>query len=120
MVVLAALESLGTAGGSGLLDADDLRGFLTDTAALASRAGAARTALANVDDSLVRALDDEIDLARRLVIAVLALRYGERVRAAVRVIDHGEGQRRGLAIEALDVLLSRDEAAIALSLVRRD
>ena len=91
VVVLAALESLGAAGGSGLLDADDLRGFLTDAAALASRAAAARTALADVDDSLVRALDDEIDLARRLVIAVLALRYGERVRAAVRVIDHGEG-----------------------------
>ena len=51
---------------------------------------------------------------------MLALRHGERIRAAVRVIDHGEGQRRGLATEALDVLLSRDEAAIALPLVRRE
>ncbi len=120
VVVLAALESLGAAGGNDLLDSGVLDEFLDDAAALATRAGAARAALADVDDSLVRALDDEVDLARRLVIAVLALRHGERVRAAVRVVDHGEGQRRGLAIEALDVLLSRDEAAIALPLVRHD
>ena len=72
------------------------------------------------DGPLIRALDDEIDLARRLVIAVLALRHGERIRAAVRVVDHGGGARRALGVEALDVLLSRDEAALALPLVRRD
>ena len=87
---------------------------------LAERADAARAALADYDASLVRALDDEIDLARRLVIAVLALRHGEGIRAAVRVIDCEEGQRRALAIEALDVVLSRREAAIALPLVTRD
>ena len=54
------------------------------------------------------------------MIAVLALRHGEQVRAAVRVIDHAEGERRALAIEALDVALSRAEAAAALPLVRRD
>ena len=51
---------------------------------------------------------------------MLALRHGERVREAVRVVDHADGQRRALGVEALDVLLSRDEAAVALPLVRRD
>ena len=70
--------------------------------------------------SLLRALDDEIDLARRLVIAVLSVRHGERVRDAVRVVDRADGQRRALGVEALDVLLSREEAEIAVPLVRRD
>jgi len=38
----------------------------------------------------------------------------------VRVVDHGEGSRRALGVEALDVVLSRDESALALPLVRRD
>jgi hypothetical protein len=50
---------------------------------------------------------------------VLALRHGDRVRAAVRVVDHADGQRRALGVEALDVLLSREEAGIALPLVSR-
>ena len=94
--------------------------LLLDSTALAERAFAARAALADRDASLVRALDDEIDLARRLVIAVLALRHGDRIRAAVRVVDREEGARRALAVEALDVVLSRHEAAIALPLVSRD
>ena len=68
----------------------------------------------------MRALDDEIDLARRLVIATLTLRYGERVPEAVRIIDHAEGARRALGVEALDVVLTRAEATVALPLVRRD
>jgi hypothetical protein len=55
-----------------------------------------------------------------MVVAALTLRYGVRVRDAVRVAEHAEGQRRALGLEALDVLLSRTEAAIALPLVRRD
>jgi hypothetical protein len=35
-------------------------------------------------------------------------------------VDGAEGQRRALGVEALDVLISREEAAIALPLVRRD
>ena len=85
-----------------------------------ARALAARVSLAASDGSLRRALEDESDLARRLVIAVLALRHGDRVRDAVRVVDRAEGQRRALGVEALDVLISREEAAIALPLVRRD
>jgi hypothetical protein len=91
-----------------------------DAAAHASRALTARVSLAAADGSLGRALEDESDLARRLVIAVLGLRHGDRVREAVRVADRADGQRRALGIEALDVLISREEAAIALPLVRRD
>ena len=99
---------------------DVLDGVFRDAADLATRARAAWTALAEHDGPLVRALDDEIDLARRLVIAVLALRHGERIREAVRVVEYGEGARRALGGRGLDVLLSRDEAALALPLVRRD
>ena len=120
VVVLVALDSLDAAGGSALLEPDVLDRLLRDAASLAAHAFAARAALADHHAPLIRALDDEIDLARRLTIAVLALRYGERIRAAVRVVDYGEGPRRALAVEALDVVLSRDEAAIALPLVCRD
>ena len=68
---------------------------------------------------LGRALDDELDLARQLVITALALRHGNES-GPPWVVDHADGQRRALGIEALDVLLSRDEAEIALPLVRRD
>jgi hypothetical protein len=35
-------------------------------------------------------------------------------------VDHADGQRRALGIEALDVIISREEAAIAVPLIRRD
>ena len=119
-VVLAALEALDTAGGRGLVAPEVLDGVFLDAAALAARALAARGALADHDAPLIRALDDEIDLARRLVVAVLALRHGDRIRAALRVVDHDEGARRALGVEALDVVVSRGEAAVALPLVRHD
>jgi hypothetical protein len=119
-VVLAALESLDAAGGRDLVPANVLDHVYDDAVELATRAYAARDALAAIDGSLVRALDDEIDLARRLVIATLTFRYGETVPQAVRVIDHAEGARRALGVEALDVILTRPEAAVALPLVRRD
>ncbi len=117
-VVLTALEALEAGGGR--VPPSALDDVFVDAAEHAERASAARAALADVDDSLVRALDDEIDLARRLVIATLALRYGDRVLEAVRVVDHAEGPRRALGVEALDVVLTRAEAAVALPLVRRD
>ena len=120
VVVLAALDALDAADGAGVVPPDLLDAVFDDAAAHASRALAARVSLAASDGSLRRALEDESDLARRLVIAVLALRHGDRVRDAVRVVDRAEGQRRALGVEALDVLISREEAAIALPLVRRD
>jgi len=120
VVVLAALDALDSANGAGVVPPDLLDEVFRDAAAHAARALAARTSLLSSDGSLRRALEDETDLARRLVIAVLALRHGNRVRDAVRVVDGAEGQRRALGIEALDVLISREEAAVALPLVRRD
>lgn len=119
-VVLAALEALAAADGGGVVPPGVLERAYRDAAAHAARALAVRASLDPSDGPLVRALDDEIDLARRLVVAVLALRHGERVREAVRVVDHADGQRRALGVEALDVILTREEAAIALPLVRRD
>ena len=120
VVVLGALDALDAAEGAGVVPSDFLDGVFDDAAAHASRSLAARAALAASDLPLRRALEDERDLARRLVIAVLALRHGDRVRDAVRVVDGAEGQRRALGVEALDVLISREEATIALPLVRSD
>ncbi len=120
VVVLGALDALDAAGGAGVVPPDLLDDLFHDAAAHASRTLVARASLAASDGPLRRALEDESDLARRLVVAVLALRHGVRVRNAVRVVDRAEGQRRALGVEALDVLLSREEAAVALPLVRRD
>jgi hypothetical protein len=120
VVVLAALDALDAAGGAGVVPPDLLDGVFHDAALHASRTLAARASLAASDGPLRRALEDESELARRLVIAVLALRHGARVREAIRVVDRAEGQRRALGVEALDVLMSREEAAVALPLVRRD
>jgi hypothetical protein len=120
VVVLAALEALDAADGIGVVPPELLDAVFDDAAAHASRALSARVSLVASDGSLRRALEDESDLARRLVIAVLALRHGDRVRDAVRAVDRADGQRRALGVEALDVIISRDEAAIAIPLVRRD
>jgi hypothetical protein len=119
VVVLTALDALDAAGRD-VVPPGFLDDVFQDAAAHAARALTARTVLAAGNGPLRRALDDEIDLARSLVIAVLALRHGDRVRDAVRVVDRADGQRRALAVEALDVILSREESAIALPLVRRD
>ncbi len=119
-VVLTALDALDAHGARDVVPPEILDGAFRDAATLAANALAVRIALDAEDGALIRALNDEIDLARRLVIAALTLRHGRRVREAVRVIEHGEGARRALGVEALDVLLSREEAAIAIPLVRRD
>jgi hypothetical protein len=120
VVVVAALDALDAAGAAGVVPPELLDAVFHDAATHAARALAARVTLAASDSPLRRALVDESDLARQLVIAVLALRHGDRVREAVRVVDGAEGQRRALGVEALDVLITREEAAIALPLVRRD
>ncbi len=119
-VVLIALEALDAAGGADVVLPVILDDIFRDAAAHAARAQAARAAIEPTDDPLHRALDDELELARRLVIAVLALRHGDRVREAVRVADFADGQRRALGVEALEVILSREEAEVVLPLVRRE
>jgi len=120
VVVLAALDALDAAHAAAVIPSDLLDQVFDDAAAHAARALVVRLSLPASDGSLHRALEDEIDLARRLVVAVLALRHGDRVRDAVRVVDGAEGQRRALGVEALDVLISREEALIAVPLIRRD
>jgi hypothetical protein len=120
LIVLKALEALDATGFRDAVPPDLLDAVFDDAAAHATRAARACVSIGDRDVALRRALDDEIDLARRLTIAVLTLRHGERVRDAVRVADRAEGQRRALGVEALDVVLSRDEAAVALPLIRRD
>jgi len=119
-IVLVALEALDAGGGADVVLPVILDDVFRDAAGHATRAQAARGAIGSTDGSLARALDDEVELARRLVVAVLALRHGDRVREAVRVADHADGQRRALGVEALEVILSREEAEVALPLVRRE
>jgi hypothetical protein len=118
VVVLVALDALTAAGAD--VPADVLDGVFDDAARHATRTLAARQALAAEESPVRRALEDETELARRLVIAVLSLRHGEGVRNAVRVVERADGQRRALGVEALDVLITREEAAVALPLVSRD
>jgi len=120
VVVLAGLDAVGAASAAAVVPPDLLDQVFDDAAAHAARALTIQTSLAASDGSLRRALEDETDLARRLVVAVLSLRHGDRVREAVRVVDGAEGQRQALGVEALDVLISREEALIAVPLVRRD
>ncbi len=119
-VVLTALDAIDAAGGRDVISPEVLDEVFRDSAAHAARSLAVRASLDVDVGPLRRALDDEVELARRLVVVVLALRHGDRVRAAVRVVDHADGQRRALGIEALDVIISREEAAVAVPLIRRD
>lgn len=119
-VVLGALEALAAADGGDVVPREALDDVLRDARMLAECTLAALRALGDGAGPLARALEDEMDLARRLVLAALTLRHGDRVREAARVVEHAEGSRRALGVEALDVLLSREEAALALPLVRRD
>ena len=70
---------------------------------------------------LERALRDELDLLRQRVLALLALRHGSAaIRPAALGLAGGDESRRALAIEVLDVTLSREEASHAIPVVRTD
>ena len=121
VVVLAALDALDAADGAGVVPSDILDELCSMTPPRTQRG--LSPPVRRSPPPTARCEErwrTRCDLARRLVIAVLALRHGARVRDAVRVVDGAEGQRRALGVEALDVLISREEAAIALPLVRRD
>ena len=68
---------------------------------------------------LAHALHDELELLRRRVLALLAVRYGaERIGAAANRLDSDRDDRRSLAAETLDVTLTPADAVLALPLVR--
>ena len=120
VVSLAALHALrGTTVDQPLAAALDRT--LQDCAAHAARALAALlTCVAEHDDSLGRALTDEVDLARRRAAAVLAVRHGLEASTAIQALGSPDRSRRALALESLEVTLTRAEAMLALPLVRPD
>ncbi len=120
VVSLAALDALRGAAVDQTLAAD-LDRVLHDGAAYAARALAAIRSLGvHRDDPLGRALADEVDLARRLVVAVLAVRHGLEASSALQALGSPDRSRRALALESLEVTLTRTEALLALPLVRPD
>lgn len=120
VVSLAALDALrGSTVDESLAAALDH--VLRDGAAHGARALAALRSLGlQPGDSLGRALADEVDLARRRVVAALAVRHGLEVSTAVQALDSPDRNRRALALESLDVTLSRTEATLSFPLVRPD
>jgi HEAT repeat protein len=120
VVGLAALDALRGATVDQPLEAD-LDRVLHDGATHAARALAAISTLGVQDhDSLGRALADEVDLARRRVIAVLAVRHGAEASNAVQALGSPDRGRRALALESLEVTMTRDEVLLGLPLVRPD
>src|SRR6266536_2539899 len=70
---------------------------------------------------LAHALGDELELLRRRVLALLAVRYGaEEIGAVANRLECDTDDRRSLAAETLDVTLTSADAVLALPLVRTD
>ncbi|MEP7112939.1 MAG: hypothetical protein ABI862_06715 [Ilumatobacteraceae bacterium] len=120
IVSLAALDALRGATVDQSLAAD-LDRVLQDGAEHAAQALAALGSLGvQRDDPLGRALADEVDLARRRVIAVLAVRHGAEASIAVQALGSPDRSRRALALESLEATLTRAEVVLALPIVRPD
>ena len=117
LVVLSALAAAGADRSS--LSAT-LDGTLKEDAEHAMNCLAA---LAAVEPApiLERALRDELDLLRQRVLALLAVRYGSAAIHPTALGLSGEDEsRRALAIEMLDVTLSREETSYAMPVLRTD
>ena len=70
---------------------------------------------------LAHGLGDELELLRRRILALLAVRYGtEEIGAVAKRLDSDTDDRRSLAAETLDVTLTPADAVLALPLVRTD
>ena len=120
VVSLAALDALrGATVDKSLAAALDR--VLQDGAAHAARALAARRSLdVRPDDPLGRALADEVDLARRRVVAALAVAHGLEASNAVQALGSLDRSRRALALESLEATLTRTEVLLSLPIVRPD
>jgi hypothetical protein len=118
LAVLWALSADG-AGASALAE----EAFDRMLQAEAEHAARCLAAIAAVEPApvLERAIRDELDLLRQRVFALLTLRYGADAihPAALGLAGEDEG-RRALALEILEVKLSRDEAALVVPVVRTD
>jgi hypothetical protein len=86
----------------------------------AARCLAARSAVEPAP-VLERAIRDELDLLRQRVFALLTVRYGsDAIHPAALGLAGAHDDRRALAVEILEVKLTRDEAALVVPVVRAD
>ena len=82
---------------------------------------AAAAQVVGAGSELAHALGDELELLRRRILALLAVRYGaEEIGAIANTLECDTGDRRSLAAETLDVTLRRADADLALPIVRTD
>ena len=63
---------------------------------------------------------DEVDLARRRVVAALAVAHGLEASNAVQALGSLDRSRRALALESLEATLTRTEVLLSLPIVRPD
>lgn len=118
LVVLRAIAGAGPEP-TGELDAA-LRELVRADALHARRVLTVRLVLAlPAASALDRALEDELTLLRDRAGAVLTIRLGDVAARAGRNLHSTDGPTRALALEALDVAVSRNDRA-ALALVRTD
>lgn len=117
---LAVISALGASG----VEASPLAASLERTLhADSEHAARCLAALAAVEPAplLERAIRDELELLRRRVLALLAVRHGADAIHSVALGLAGDVEgRRSLAIEMLEVTLDRAEATRALPIVRTD
>ena len=114
---LTVLSGLGATGVDASQLAVGLERTLRADSEHAARCLAALAAVAPAPQ-LERAIRDELELLRQRVLALLAVRHGAETihSVALGLASSAEG-RRSLAIELLEVTLSRPEATLALPVV---
>jgi hypothetical protein len=119
---LAVLTALAAAGADPAPIAAALDRTLREDAEHFARCAAVRQVVgAGAGSELAHALGDELELLRRRVLALLAVRYGaEEIGAVANRLDGDTDDRRSLAAETLDVTLTPADAVLALPLVRTD
>ncbi len=109
---LAVIERLGGPGPAADAVAAALDTAFAADVRQAARILAARVALGDLDEPLGRALDDELDLARRRIVAGRLARHGSDVVGPPSTELAVGGPGAALASEALGVLLGREGTAV--------
>ena len=116
--VLAALASAGPTA-TGEVDAVLERVAVDDTAHARRILSSRLDPTVNSSPTLIRALDDELELLRDRAFSVLGIRVGAVAAHARRIFRDGDKSAQALALEALEVAVGRDQA-LCLVLVRPD